>query len=303
MGGQPHARRAAAGRVIPPPFGYARPASVGEAVAILAADPEAKVLAGGHSLVPLLKLRLAEPSQLVDIGRIPGLRYVREEGAFVVIGAMTTHYEVETSDLLRRVIPLLPDTVRHIGDVQVRHRGTIGGSLAHADPAADLGAAALALDAVFVAHGPSGARQIPASDFFVDLLTTALAPDEVLTEVRFPIPAGTPSSCYVKFNRRSIDWAIAGVAAQVLFDGNVVRDVGIGLTAVANTPVRASAVEARLRSQRWSTELVREASQLASDGLDPPSDHSASAEYRLHLSHVLTVRALEQAALNAGVAG
>lgn len=286
--------------MIPPRFAYSRPTSVEGAIRILSDDAEAKVLAGGHSLIPLLKLRLAEPSQLVDIGRISGLSGIREESDHVTIGAMTTHYEIETSELLRRLIPLLPDTVKNIGDVQVRHRGTIGGSLAHADPAADLGAAALALDAMFIAQGPAGRREIPASMFFVDMLTTALEPAEVLTEVRFPKPRGAVGAHYLKFNKRAIDWAIVGVAAQLELEGDTIAHVAIGLTAVGNTPLRAAAAEDRLRGQKWSHELAHEAAEHASQGLDPPSDHNGSAEYRLHLSRVLTARALEQAAANAG---
>jgi aerobic carbon-monoxide dehydrogenase medium subunit len=285
--------------VIPAAFGYSRPASVAEAIGILAGDPEAKLLAGGHSLIPLLKLRLAEPSQLVDIGRIPGLSYINEGGDYIAVGAMTTHFQIETSDLLRRLVPLLPDTVKNIGDVQVRNRGTIGGSLAHADPAADLGAAALALDARLVLQGPGGSREIGASEFFVDMLTTALEPGEVLTEVRFPRPSGSVGAHYLKFNKRAIDWAIVGVAAHLVFDGEVVTNVAIGLTALGSTPLRATLVEEALRGRKWSADLVRQASLLASEGLDPPSDHNGSTAYRLHLSRILTARALEQAGLNA----
>jgi carbon-monoxide dehydrogenase medium subunit len=288
--------------MIPPQFGYARPSSLDEAVRILAGDPEAKVLAGGHSLIPLLKLRLAEPSQLVDIGRLAELRYVCEDGGHIAIGALTTHYEAESSDLVQRQLPLLAEAVGHVGDVQVRNRGTVGGSLAHADPAADLPAVALALNASFVAQGPSGRREIPASGFFVDMLTSALQLGEILAEIRFPKPNGTVGARYEKFNQRAIDWALVGVAAQLVFDGATVRDAAVALTAVAATPVRASAVEDALRGQSWSAELARTAAARASDGLDPPSDHRASSEYRLHLSRVLTRRALEAAARNAGVA-
>lgn len=287
--------------MIPPQFGYARPSTVEEAVNILAGDSEAKVLAGGHSLIPLLKLRLAEPSQLVDIGRVPALNYIREDNGNVAIGAMTTHYEAETSDLLGQALPLLPMTVTHVGDVQVRNRGTVGGSIAHADPAADLGATALALNATMVAQGPDGRREIPATEFFVDLLTSALQSNEVLTEIRFPKPAGKVGARYEKFNKRAIDWAIVGVAAQLVLDGDTIQDVGLGLTAIGSTPVRATAVEVALRGQKYSADLVRSASEHASDGLDPPSDHNASAEYRLHLTRVLTRRALEAAAANAGL--
>jgi len=287
--------------MIPAAFGYSRPSSVEEAIKILSGDADAKVLAGGHSLIPLLKLRLAEPSQLVDIGRIPGLSYIREVDGHIAVGAMTTHYEAETSELLHKFVPLLPQTVTHVGDVQVRNRGTVGGSIAHADPAADLGATALALNAVMVAEGPNGRRDIPAAEFFVDMLTSALQSDELLIEVRFPKPAGTVGARYEKFNKRAIDWAIVGAAANVVLDGDTIQDLGIGLTAIGATPVRASAVESALRGQKWSADLVRAASQHASEGLDPPSDHNASAEYRLHLTRVLTRRALEAAAAGAGL--
>lgn len=287
--------------MIPSQFGYARPASLDEAIKILSGDADAKVLAGGHSLIPLLKLRLAEPSQLVDIGRVPGLSYIREDNGQVAIGTMTTHYEAETSELLHKMLPLLPETVSHVGDVQVRNRGTVGGSIAHADPAADLGASAVALNATMVAQGPNGRREISAGEFFVDLLTSALQPDEILTEIRIPKPAGKVGARYEKFNKRAIDWAIVGVAAYLVFDGDIIKDVGIGLTAVGSTPVRATAVEAALRGQKWSADLARSASEHAAEGLDPPSDHNASAEYRLHLSGVLTRRAIEAAAVNAGL--
>jgi carbon-monoxide dehydrogenase medium subunit len=287
--------------MIPPRFGYSRPSTVDEAIHILAEDPEAKILAGGHSLIPLLKLRLAEPSQLVDIGRIPGLSSIREEDGQIAIGALTTHYQAESSELLRTALPLLPLTASHVGDVQVRNRGTVGGSIAHADPAGDLGAAAVALNATMVAQGPKGRRDIPASEFFVDMLTSALEPDELLVEIRFPKARGSLGARYEKFNQRAIDWAIVGVAVQLVLDGDTIQDLGIGLTAVGSTPVRATAVEATLRGQKWSAELVRSASERASEGLDPPSDHHASAEYRLHLARVLTRRALEAAASSAGV--
>ncbi|HLY64160.1 MAG TPA: xanthine dehydrogenase family protein subunit M [Chloroflexota bacterium] len=282
--------------MIPPAFAYSRPSSIEEAIEILAGDPEAKVLAGGHSLIPLLKLRLAQPSQLVDVNRIPGLSYIREEDGHIALGALTTHYQAESSELLRRSLPLLVETVGHVGDVQVRNRGTIGGSLAHVDPSADLGATALALNAVMVAQGRSGRREIPAGEFFVDLLTSALEPDELLVEIRFPRPPTPAAWRYVKFNKRAIDWAIVGVAVQLALDGNRIQDVGIGLTGVGGTPLRAVAVESALRGQTWSAELARSASEHASEGLDPPADHNASAEYRLHLTRVLTRRALEAAA-------
>ncbi len=267
---------------------------------MLEGDEEAKILAGGHSLIPLLKLRLVQPSQLVDIARLPGLSYVREDNGAIAVGAMTTHFDVERSGLLMDALPLLPLTAATIGDVQVRNRGTIGGSLAHADPAADLGAAALALGAEFVAEGPAGRRAIPAQAFFVDVLTTALEPAEVVVEIRFPKPAGRVGADYLKFNHRAIDWAIVGIASWLVFDGDVVSDAAVGLTALGSTPLRATGVEQLLRGQKWSRDLAQAAAQRASDGLDPLSDRHGSAAYRLHLARVLTERSLIAAAARAG---
>ena len=274
--------------MIPAKFDYERAASVESAVRMLSTYGEdAKLLAGGHSLVPLMKLRLARPSVLVDIGRLRELSYVRDEGSHVAVGALTRHRDVETSDVLRASVPLLAAAAAEVGDPQVRHRGTIGGSLAHGDPASDLPAVALALGATLVVHGPSGLREIPASEFFVGFLETALAADEVLTEIRIPkSDDGAGGWSFQKFNRRAQDWAIVGVAAA-RFDGSA----GVALVNMATTPVRAAAVEAALADGASAAE----AAAHAADGLDPPSDLNASPDYRRHLATVLVRRALEEA--------
>lgn len=271
--------------MIPAAFDYVRAGSAEEALSLLAEHGEdAKLLAGGHSLLPLMKLRLASPSVLIDIGRIADLSYVRDTGSTVSIGALTRHYDVEHSELLKEQVPLLAEVASLVGDPQVRHRGTIGGSLAHGDPASDLPAAILALRATLVAKGPSGEREIPADSFFKGFLETALAPDEMLTEIRVP-KVGSAGYSYIKFNRRSIDWAIVGVA--VVRNGSV----GVGLVNMGPAPLRAEAVE-RALTQGAS---APEAAAQADVGLLPPGDLNASPEYRRHLVKVLVRRALEEA--------
>jgi len=275
--------------VIPAPFAYERASSVDEAVALLARHGEdAKLLAGGHSLLPLMKLRVAAPAVLVDIGRLAGLRFVRDAGDHVAIGALARHRDLETSDLLAREVPLLRHAAAQVGDPQVRHRGTIGGSLAHADPAADLPAVVLALEATMVARGPGGERTIPASGFFRSIFESALAPDEVLTEVRVPKAPGR-GWAFAKFNRRAQDWAIVGVAAQARApdDGG---GVGVALVHMGERPLRATETEAALRGGASAAD----AAALADRGADPPSDLNASAGYRRHLARVLVRRSLEQ---------
>jgi aerobic carbon-monoxide dehydrogenase medium subunit len=273
--------------VIPAGFDYVRVGSLDEAVGALAEHgDEAKVLAGGHSLLPLMKLRLATPSVLVDIGRLSDLAYVRDEGDEVAIGALTRHHDLHHDPVAAREVPLLALVAGKIGDPQVRHRGTIGGSIAHADPASDLPAAVLALGGTLVATGPRGERQIPAREFFRGFLESALASDEVLTEIRVPKARGPHA--YQKFVRRAQDWAIVGsVVAST--DGGV----GIALVNVAPTPVRAGAVEAALASGAPAPE----AAQLAAEGLDPAGDINATGEFRRHLARVLTARALAEAGL------
>jgi carbon-monoxide dehydrogenase medium subunit len=274
--------------MIPAPFDYHRPGTLEEAVALLARHGEdAKVLAGGHSLLPAMKLRLAQPKVLVDIGRIPGLSYVREQEGRIAIGAMTTHREIESSVLLRQSCPLLSEVAAVIGDAQVRNRGTIGGSLAHADPAADWPAAVLALDAELEAAGPDGTRVVPARSFFVDMLQTALAPHEILREIRV---APTPRSvAYEKFAQKASGFALCGVAVAV--ENYAAR---VAITGVAPKAYRASAVEAALRG-KFSASQIPAASGKAAEGVEPLSDIHASAEYRAHLARVLTRRALEKA--------
>ncbi|MFD5795513.1 FAD binding domain-containing protein [Streptomyces diastatochromogenes] len=277
--------------MIPPAFEYTRPASVDEAVRALAdAGEEAKILAGGQSLLPLLRLRLAFPELVVDIGRIPELRGVREDGDTLVIGAMTTHHEVVRDPLVRRYAGLLAEATATVADPAVRHRGTLGGSLAHADPAGDLPCVALALDAELVAAGPGGRRTIPARDFFVDYLQSALAPDELLVEVRVPKRAGW-SFHYEKFHQVAQSWAIVGVAALVRNDDGRIAEAHIGLTNMGSTPLRATAAEEALAGAD-GLDAVARASEAAAEGTRPSQDLSASPEYREHLARVLTRRAV-----------
>jgi carbon-monoxide dehydrogenase medium subunit len=272
--------------VIPAKFSYARAESVDDAVALLSEHgDDAKLLAGGHSLLPLMKLRLATPSVLVDVGGLSDLSYIRDDGDSVAIGGLTRHHDVEHSELLASAVPLLAAAAGHVGDPQVRHRGTLGGSLAHGDPASDLPAVVLALGGTVVARGPSGEREIAASDFFLGFLETALAPDEVITEVRVRKTNGA-GWAFEKFNRRAQDWAIVGVAAVT---GD---NPGIALVNMGSTPVRASAVEQRLAGGSSPSE----AAEVADEGTDPPSDLNATPEFRRHLARVLTRRALERAA-------
>ncbi|NGO08987.1 xanthine dehydrogenase family protein subunit M [Streptomyces sp. HC44] len=280
--------------MIPPAFEYARPASVDEAVRTLAdAGEEAKVLAGGQSLLPLLRLRLAFPELVVDVGRIPELRGVREDGGTLVIGAMTTHHDVIADPLVRRHAGLLAAATATVADPAVRHRGTLGGSLAHADPAGDLPAVALALDAELVAAGPDGRRTIPAREFFVDYLQSALRPDELLVEVRIPKTDGWGFH-YEKFSRVAQDWAMVGVAALVRRDDGHIAEARIGLTNMGSTPLRASAAEEALAGA--DADGVARAARSAAEGTRPSADPSASPEYRAHLARVLTRRAVLAAA-------
>ena len=273
--------------MIPAAFDYVRAGSAEEAVTLLGQHGEdAKLLAGGHSLLPLMKLRLASPSVLIDLGRVRDLSYVRDAGDQVAIGALTRHCDVQGNALLQSEVPLLPHVAGQVGDPQVRHRGTIGGSIAHGDPASDLPAAVLALGGSLVALGPSGERVIPATSFFRGFLETALAPDEVLTEVRVPKTDGAGWS-FQKFNRRAQDWAIVGVVAVGPSAGG-----GVALVNMASTPVRAAAVERAVAAGASPAE----AAAAASEGLDPPSDLNASPEFRRHLATVLTRRALEEVA-------
>ncbi len=279
--------------MIPAAFEYVRPSSVAEAVSALGEGGEdAKVLAGGQSLIPVLRLRLAYPSTVVDVGRIDELRGVREDGDAIVIGAMTTHHEVLHDPLVAQHAPLIAQATETIADPQVRHRGTFGGALAHADPAGDLGAVALALGAQFVLAGASGERTVGADEFFLDYLTTALGEADVLTSIRVPKLGAGWSSHYEKFNRVAQAWSIVAVAALVKRDNGSISEARIGLTNMGSTPLRASAVERALAGADTSPEAVGAAAEHAAEGASPTSDLSAKADYREHLARVLTKRAV-----------
>jgi aerobic carbon-monoxide dehydrogenase medium subunit len=269
--------------VIPAPFDYERAESVDQAIELLGSGRDAKLLAGGHSLLPLMKLRLARPELLVDIGRLSDLSYVREDGDRIAVGALTRYHDLERNELLRDQCAILAQTAAEVGDPQVRHLGTIGGSVAHGDPASDIPTVLLALDAELVARGPDGERTVSAGDMFTGFLETALGPQEILTEIRVPKTSG---GTYLKFNRRAQDWATVGVA--------VARTNGaaqVALTNMGPTPIRATGVEEALGSGSDPAA----AAERAAEGTSPPNDHNGSAEYRRHLATVLVRRALEEA--------
>jgi carbon-monoxide dehydrogenase medium subunit len=283
--------------VIPVEFEYTAPTTVGEAVTALREGGEdAKVLAGGQSLLPVLRLRLSYPTLLVDLRKVEELRGVRDDGDALVIGAMTRHADVIDDPLVRQHAALLTEATGTVADPAVRHRGTFGGSLAHADPAGDLAAVALALDAQIVAEGPGGRRTIAASEFFRDYLETALSPDEVLVEVRVPKLEGDWGVRYEKFHRVAQAWAIVGVAAAVRRSNGSIAEARIGLTNMGSTPVRAHAVESALAGAAAQDDAIRHASQRAAEGTNPPSDLNGRADYRAHLAKVLTARAVRAAA-------
>ena len=275
--------------MIPAAFDYVRAGSADEAIALLGEHgDEAKLLAGGHSLLPMMKLRLAVPSVLVDIGRVSDLSYINDGGDHIAVGALTRHRALETSELLAAECPLLGHVAGEVGDPQVRHRGTIGGSLAHSDPASDLPAAVLALGGTLVAQGPNGSREISAGDFFTGYFESALADDEMLTEIRVPKAPGAGWN-YQKFNRRAQDWAIVGAAAVQVNGGTNVALVNMG-----SVPLRADAVEAALASGASAAD----AAEQAAEGTDAPTDLNATPDYRNHLARVLTRRALEAAGVS-----
>jgi carbon-monoxide dehydrogenase medium subunit len=286
--------------MIPAQFDYVAPQTLDEALSLLAerAD-DAKILAGGHSLIPAMKLRLAQPALLIDIGRVRSLSYIREDGGRILVGAMTTHYEIESSARLRETCPLLPECAASIGDVQVRNKGTIGGSLAHADPAADWPAAAVALRAELVAVSRQGERVIAADDFFVDMLTTALRPDEVLREIRInALPARTGQS-YMKVHHPASGFAVVGVAVSLRLDGDgKCSAAGIGVTGVAAKAYRAAQVESALVGSALDEQAIASAASHAADGVDANGDLYASADYRRHLAVVHTRRAIAAAVAN-----
>jgi aerobic carbon-monoxide dehydrogenase medium subunit len=282
--------------VIPAEFEYVAPTTVEDALsALAAAGDDAKVLAGGQSLLPVLRMRLNAPSVVVDLGRIESLRGVRDDGDAIVIGAMTTHSDVFHDELVRQHALLFTKALEQLADPQVRHRGTFGGALAHADPAGDLGAPALALGASFVIAGQGGSRTVAADDFFEDLFTTAIEDGEILTEVRVPKYTGWGAH-YEKFVRVAHQWPIVAVAAAVKTDGSTISDARVGLTNMGSTPLRARAVEAALVGQSATDEAVRRAAQSAAEGTNPPSDLNGAADYRRHLATVLTRRAVLAAA-------
>jgi carbon-monoxide dehydrogenase medium subunit len=283
--------------VIPAQFDYVAPTSVADAVSALAeAGEDAKLLAGGQSLIPVLRLRLAFPSVLVDLGKVGEMRGVRDDGDALVIGAMTRHDDVLRDPLVRQHAALVAAATQTVADPAVRHRGTFGGALAHADPAGDLAAVALALDAEMVVEGPGGRRTVPASAFFLDYLETALSPDELLVEVRVPKLEGQWGVHYEKFNRVAQAWSVVAVAAAVRRDNGSIAEARIGLTNMGSTPVRARSTEQALAGAPAEVGAVKAAAQSAADGTNAPSDLNAKADYREHLARVLTARAVATAA-------
>ena len=278
--------------MIPAAFDYDVAESLDHAVELLGkGGGDAKLLAGGHSLIPALKLRIARPSLLVDIGRLADLAYVKDAGTHIAIGALTRHAAVASDPLLQEHCPIVSFTAGQIGDPQVRHRGTLGGSVSHGDPASDLPAVMLALGAELDVQGPGGMRTIPATEFFTGVFETALAPDEVLVEVRVPKLGASTGWAYLKANRRAQDWATVGVAALVHRDGGKVAGASIGLVNMGGTPLRARAAEDALAGGA----SVADAAALVGEGTEPPTDQAGSAEYRSHLAQVLARRALQQA--------
>jgi carbon-monoxide dehydrogenase medium subunit len=278
--------------MIPAVFSYESPRTLKEALALLESNPDAKLLAGGHSLLPAMKLRLATPPALIDLGRIPDLDYIRDTGDHVAIGALTPHAAVASSDLLRRLSPLVAEAADSIGDVQVRNRGTIGGSLAQAHPNADYPAAILALDAQIVTLTGTGEHVIPAREFFTGMFTTSLSGNEIITEVCVPKTTGA-GAAYKKFAHPASGYAVVGVAAVVSKRGNTIEAASIGITGVSGSPYRATAVENALRGMPVSA--IADASRHAADGIEALGDTFASSDYRRHLATIFTRRALEAA--------
>lgn len=282
--------------MIPASFDYVAPTSVADALAALAeAGDDVKVLAGGQSLLPILRMRLNAPDKVVDLGRIEELKGVSEDGDHLVIGAMTTYADVLASDLVRQHAGVLADAVAEVADPQIRHRGTVGGALVHADPAGDVGAPALALDTEFVIAGTGGERTVAAGDFFLDLFETAVGEGELLTAIRIPKHTGWGHR-YEKFVRVSHQWSIVAVAATVRVEGGSIAEARIGLTNMGSTPLRATSVEQALVGRAATDEAVRVACAAAADGTNPPSDLNGDSDYRKHLATVLTRRAVLAAA-------
>jgi len=287
--------------MIPAAFDYIAPQSLDEAVSALAAHGEAaKLLAGGHSLLPLLKLRLANPKLLIDLTKIPGLGNISQREDKIVVGALATHYQIESSALLKSKCPLLPQTARAIGDVQVRNRGTIGGSLTHADPSADWPAAILALGGELKLSGPNGERRIAAEEFFLGSMTTAIEPTEILTEIRLPESSRRCGSAYLKMAQQASGFAIVGVAVWLrVGQRGTCEDIGVGVTGLSERPFRAKTVEERLRGNKLTPKLIEESAAQAAEGSDPLEDLHASAKFRAHLARVYTSRAIQEAAKRA----
>jgi carbon-monoxide dehydrogenase medium subunit len=282
--------------MIPVQFDYVAPATIEEALAALAQHgDDAKIIAGGQSLLPVLRMRLNAPEMVIDLGKIDSLRGIRDDGDAIVIGAMTPHAEVGSDNLVAEHAALISKAVEHLADAQIRHRGTFGGALAHADPAGDLGAPVLALGAQFVIAGSGGTRTVGADDFFVDLFETAIGDSEILTEVRIPKFTGWGAH-YEKFVRVAHQWPIVAVAAAVRADGGTIAEARVGLTNMGSTPLRARGVEEALAGRPATADAVRAAAERAAEGTSPPSDLNGDADYRRHLAGVLTRRAVLAAA-------
>jgi aerobic carbon-monoxide dehydrogenase medium subunit len=284
--------------MIPASFDYIAPQTLDEAVRALADHgEEAKLLAGGHSLLPLMKLRVANPKLLIDLRRIPSLSGIRQQDDKIIVGALTTHYQMESSELLKKKCPLLPQTAREIGDVQVRNRGTIGGSLTHADPSADWPAAMLALGGELKLSGPKADRIVQAEMFFLGPMTTGIESTEILTEIRVPVFGSRCGSAYLKMAQQASGFAIVGVAVWLKI-GQQARceDIGVGVTGLSDKPFRARSVEERLRGKKLTPKLVEESASQVATGIDPLADLHASAEFRAHLARVYTSRAIQEAA-------
>ena len=278
--------------MIPSQFDYVAPESVEQALAAIAeAGDDGKVLAGGQSLLPILRLRMNSPETVIDLGRIADLQQVSEEGDTLVVGAMATHHDVMRHPLVGEHAALLARTLEEVADPQVRHRGTVGGALVHADPAGDVGTAVLALDAELVIAGPNGSRTVAAEDFFVDIFQTAVGEDELLTHIRIPKHTGWGAR-YEKFIRVAQQWSIVAVAATVKVEGGAIADARVGLTNMGSTPLRAKGVERALIGQSPSADVVGQAAAAAAEGTEPPSDLNGAADYRKHLAGVLTRRAV-----------
>jgi len=283
--------------MIPPAFDYVAPTTLSEAISLLSQNGDAKILAGGQSLIPMMRFRLAAPAVLIDINRLANLEYIREEGGWLKIGALTREAMIDGSSLIRGRYPLLADTARVVADPLVRNMSTIGGNLAHADPANDHPATMLAYGAQVVATGPQGERVIPISDFFLGPFESALSPGEILTEIQIPVPESNSGGAYIKLERKVGDYATAAVAVQIRLDENGnCASAGMGLTNVGLTPIKATAAEEALKGQALNDSAIREAARLAAEAAEPESDHRGSAEYKRHLVKTLSVRALRKAA-------